>query len=85
MSKEWLITFRSVTYAQRAQEILRSSHMPCRIHRTPKYLAQRGCGYCLRLQEEDALIGVELLHQAQMPYEKLYEIQKDGSVRERML
>ena len=44
---EYLITFRSVTAAQRAQALLRRHAIPAAVRRTPKALAQRGCGYSL--------------------------------------
>ena len=31
MKSEWLITFRSVTFAQRGERILRSNHIACRM------------------------------------------------------
>ncbi len=85
MKNQWLITFRSVTFAQRGEKILRNSNIPCQILRTPKHLTQRGCGYCLRLRGLDVPVAVELFHGEQLPYGKLYAIKDDGSTQERML
>lgn len=82
MSKEWLITFRSVTFAQRAERALRSQRIESRLQRTPKYLTERGCGYCLRLQELQVPMAMEILGREKLPYEKLYALGSDGSVEE---
>ena len=66
MRTYWLITFRTVTYAQRAQRALQQKHMFSQLQRTPKMLTVRGCGYCLRLREEDVLAAVAILRSEQI-------------------
>lgn len=85
MKNEWLITFRSVTFAQRAERVLRGRKIPCMMQRTPKKLTERGCGYCLRLRETDAPAAVEILRREKLSYEKLYAVKEDGSTEERLL
>lgn len=85
MNNEWLITFRSVTYAQKAERALRMGRIPCRMQRTPKYLTERGCGYCLRLGETDIPAAVEILRREKLPYEKMYAIHSDGTTEVRTL
>lgn len=85
MKNEWLITFRSVTFAQRGERVLRSRGIPCAMQRTPKKLTERGCGYCLRLRGMDALQAVEILRREQLSYEKVYAVSEDGSTEERIL
>ena len=85
MKTEWLITFRSVTYAQRGEKVLKNGKIACRLQRTPKYLTERGCGYCLRLQETDVPAAVALLRRDKLSYEKLYALRADGSTEERVL
>lgn len=85
MKNEWLITFRSVTFAQRGQQALHRAHIECRLHRTPRSLSERGCGYCLRLRGWDAPRAVEVLEQEQIPFGKLYAIMDDGTMQERVL
>lgn len=85
MKNEWLITFRSVTFAQRGERALRGGNIQCRMQRTPKYLTERGCGYCLRLRGVDAPAAVEVLQRQQIPYGKLYAMKEDGSTEERVL
>lgn len=85
MKNEWLITFRSVTYAQRAEQLLRRNRIACRIQRTPKHLTERGCGYCLRIQSVDIPEAMGILYREKLPYEKVYAVKEDGSTQERML
>ena len=85
MKNQWLITFRSVTYAQKGERLLKKAGIPCALQRTPKELSKRGCGYCLRLQGRDALKAAQQLQEAQLPYEKMYAISDDGRPEERLL
>ena len=85
MKKEFLITFRSVTFAQRAERALHQSSIACQLQRTPKMLTTRGCGYCLRIREENALEAVALLQSEQISYGKLYAIRPDGTLQEQAL
>lgn len=82
MKQDQLITFRSVTFAQRGQRALHQGNVECSLHRTPKSLSQRGCGYCLRLGGWDVPRAVEILKREQIPYGKLYKSMDDGSARE---
>lgn len=85
MKNEWLITFRSVTFAQRGERVLRNGGIACQMQRTPKYLTERGCGYCLRLSGVDAPAAITLLRREQLPYGKLYALRDDGGTEERGL
>ena len=82
MKNEWMITFRSVTFAQRGERILHSHRIPCQMQRTPKHLTERGCSYCLRLNVIDAPEAVELFRREKLPYEKLYAVRENGSTEE---
>lgn len=82
MKNEWLITFRTVTFAQRGEKLLHSRGIQCVMQRTPKKLTERGCGYCLRLRGTDALQGVEILRQERVAYEKVYALNEDGTTQE---
>ena len=85
MKNQWLITFRSVTFAQKGEKILKQAGVECILQRTPKELSRRGCGYCLRLRGNSAFRGAELLHRAELPFEKVYALSDDGHPEERML
>ena len=56
-----MITFRSVTPAQRAEQLLRRAGVRCELHRTPRYLAQQGCGYSLRIQSHQLEQAISFL------------------------
>lgn len=67
-----MITFRSVTPAQRAEQLLRRAGVRCELHRTPRYLAQQGCGYSLRIQSHQLERAIGFLQEHQIPYQKVY-------------
>ncbi len=72
MSMDWMITFRSITFAQRGQAALQRVGIDTGLQRTPKNLSNRGCGYCLLLKGRDAYLAVEILRQSQIDYGKVY-------------
>lgn len=76
------ITFRSVTFAQSAQRVLRKAGMESTLKRTPKNLEQRGCGYCLQLRQWEATTAVQLLRSQNREFGKAYVIGTDGSIEE---
>ena len=75
MKTLWLITFRSVTFAQRAQHRLSKAGIDSSIQRTPAGLSDRGCSYCLRVRQWDIKEVIDLLQE--LPYSKIF-IQNDG-------
>ncbi len=75
------ITFRSVTPAQRGQRVLQQAGIVCTLQRTPRYMQDRGCGYCLRLRAGDILRARELLMAGSVPFSKLYT-EENGLARE---
>ena len=83
--KQWLITFRSITFAQHGERALKNSGIPCALHRSPKAISQRGCGYCLRLRDRDAIRAVGILQKERLAYEKVYVLLEDGKMEERLL
>ena len=85
MNLDWLITFRSVTYAQRGERLLNQRGMDCALRRTPRELSQRGCGYCLAIRGRDAIGAVELLPEQEVPFGKVYARTAGGSMEERVL
>lgn len=77
-----LITFRSVTPAQRGENLLRREGIPCTLQRTPKVLAEQGCGYSLRLRCDRLLNAAELMRQRGIAYRKAYRITDGGRTEE---
>ena len=66
------ITFRSITPAQLGQSILRRGGVEAILQRTPRWMEQQGCGYCLRLRPEQRELALMLLRQAGVDYQKVY-------------
>ena len=69
-----IITFRSVTPAQRAEDYLRRAGVSCTLQRTPKWMEEKGCGYSLRLACSDMMTSTALLRQAGISYRKAYAL-----------
>lgn len=80
--KFFYITFRSVTYAQRGEQVLMKAGHRCILLRTPKWMEQQGCGYCLRLWTQDVRPALEALRTAQVPLRKVYLQARDGQLEE---
>ena len=80
--KNCMITFRSVTPAQRAEETLRRAGVNCAIQRTPKWMEEKGCGYSLRLGCHDLMAAAMLLRQAGIGFRKAYSLTESGAPEE---
>lgn len=80
--KFYYITFRSVTHAQRGEQMLQDSGIRCTLLRTPKWMEVQGCGYSLRLWTNDVDQGVTLLRRAGIPYRRVYIQLPDGTLEE---
>lgn len=78
------ITFRSITPAQQAQRILLRAGMDGLLQRTPRALAQAGCGYCLRLRREQTAAAADLLRRDGVPCRGIYR-EENGQWEELML
>ncbi len=82
MKNDFLITFRSVTFAQRGEWLLKTRQIPCQLHRTPKLLSERGCGYCLRLRQRYGEAAAMVLKQSGVPFGKVYLLEAEDEPRE---
>lgn len=80
--KQYMITFRSVTYAQRGERSLGKRGISVSLGRTPKWMEQQGCGYSLRIKTEDIIPVVELLRENGVPLRKIYAQRPDGNLEE---
>ena len=78
----YFITFRSVTPAQRGESLLRKSGFRCSIQRTPRWMQENGCGYCLRLATDRIREAAALLEQAGLPFRKIYTQNMAGDTEE---
>ena len=76
--KYCMITFRSVTPAQRAEEALRQGGISCQLMRTPRQIQEQGCGYCLRLSWAQWPAALQRLTGSGISYQKIYEVYPQG-------
>ena len=76
------ITFRSVTPAQRGESLLRKHGFRCSIQRTPRWMQENGCGYCLRLVTDRVGEAVEILDGGNLAYRKVYRLDGKGNAEE---
>lgn len=77
-----LITFRSVTPAQRGESALRRAGISAVIQRTPKWMEEQGCGYSLRLRQADVLESVSHLRNQNVVFRKVYLRRENGTTEE---
>ena len=80
-----IITFRSVTPAQRGEGVLKRAGMECSVQRTPKWMEEQGCGYSLRVGCDILYQALEFLQTHGVAYKKAYSILRDGTVEEMQL
>ncbi len=80
--KYCMITFRSVTFAQRGEGMLRRAGLLCNLQRTPRWMEEQGCGYSLRLNQRDAMAAVELLREGGISFKKVYLHRDNGALEE---
>lgn len=80
--KYCMITFRSVTPAQRGEEFLRRAGILCRLSRTPRQMQEKGCGYCLRLPLAQLSVSLQRLEEAEIHWQRLYTPTETGDWEE---
>ena len=78
----YIITFRSVTPAQRAEKLLRSVGLSCHLGRTPRWMEEQGCGYSIRVRNVEADTLVSLLRNYKVSFRKLYLQGENGAMEE---
>ena len=57
----YFITFRSVTYAQQGERLLKGSGFRCALQRTPRWMEEQGCGYALKIRAAEIEPAAALL------------------------
>ncbi len=82
MDDRWLIAFRSVTFGQKGERVLRSAGVSCTLRKTPKIISSRGCGYCLYIRSTDGPEALRLLQTKQIGYTGIYLLRSNGDMEE---
>lgn len=80
--KSYLITFRSITYGQRAELTLRALGKKCRLRRTPRWMEDRGCGYGLEVTAADISELLAVLRQQQILWRRVWLVRAGGEMEE---
>ncbi len=80
--KLYYITFRSVTFAQRGERLLRGKDIRCSLMRTPRWMEEQGCGYALKIWTKDVFPAVGLLRDNGIPVRRVYVQRGDGQLEE---
>lgn len=78
----YFITFRSVTLAQRGERVLTRKNIRSQLQRTPRWMEEQGCGYCLKITREDVSAAAAALRAGQVEFRKIYRQQSGGNVEE---
>ena len=76
---DYYFTFRSVTFAQRAQRVLASADIASELRRAPKNMSVKGCGYALRIRAANAGRAAEVLKSGGVSYSAVYRMRPDGT------
>ena len=78
----YFITFRSVTYAQQGERLLKGSGFRCALQRTPRWMEEQGCGYALKIRAAGIEPAAAMLAERQIPIRKVYLQKPDGQLEE---
>lgn len=78
----YYITFRSVTFAQRAEKLLNQRGIRVSILRTPRWMEEQGCGYALKVWTNQISSVVEELRESKIQLRKVYAQGEDGQMEE---
>ena len=78
----YCITFRSVTPAQRGESLLHKFGYRSSLQRTPRWMEEKGCGYCLRIYTDRLREVTALLRKNSVDFRKVYLFRPDGEAEE---
>ena len=79
------ITFRSITYGQQGERLMQKNRIQAVLLRTPGWMEKKGCGYCLRLRNQDVAAAVGLLREKGVDFRRVYWSGEDGIMKELVL
>lgn len=80
--KMYYITFRSVTFGQKAERLLENAGIQCSLQRTPRWMEEQGCGYALRIWTSEIQDSLRILRQERIPMKRLYIQGSNGQLEE---
>ncbi|MCD8116222.1 MAG: DUF3343 domain-containing protein [Oscillospiraceae bacterium] len=77
---QYLLTFRSLTYAQRAARVLERTGITGTVSRLPKAVSTRGCAYCVIVAARNRERAVDLLTSAGLAPERVIARDENGAL-----
>lgn len=78
----YLITCKSLTYAQKASRALEKAGITATITRPPRGLTQEGCAYSIKVSEKKLSQSLVVLKGAGIGYKKVFKLHADGTASE---
>lgn len=76
--QSYLLTARSLTYAQKYIKILQKKGISASLARTPAGLSETGCGYSVKVSERNLISAVNLLEEYKFFSKKVFKIISDN-------
>ncbi len=76
------ITIKSLTAAQRAENVLKRAGIRCSLQRSPRWMEEQGCGNGLRVDCEDLSRALTTLRGNHVSYNRAYLRLEDGIMEE---
>ena len=80
-----LVTFRTITWAQKAEMTIHRLGYRCALQRTPRWMEAQGCGYSLKIPAAYIARCVEQLKNNHISFQKIYQYNSLGEAEEMQL
>jgi hypothetical protein len=78
----YLLTCRSLTYAQRAAKALEHAGVTAIVTKVPQLITSDGCGYCVKVSAKHVSNALIALKDAELYPIKIYVLYADGNYGE---
>lgn len=78
----YFFTFRSLTAAQQARNILYTAGIGSELLRAPKSVASQGCGFVLLIAAQDAVPAADLLRAWRARFLRILRVYENGQTEE---
>ena len=78
----YLITCRSLTFAQRTAKRLAQGRITAIVTRTPIAISSEGCGYCVKVPERHIEDALTVLKRTELYPKRLFKLYENGELFE---
>lgn len=82
MLRFYIVTCRSLTYAQRAARMLEQGGLSATVVKVPQQLVTGGCGYGVRIHAQQWERVRRVLDKGEIPIGKIFSVDDDGAAVE---